>query len=134
MLSALLALTLSPTFAQVPQAEITASDPTETVILSRDGTYAEVIRRQEVRSLPGSLDDVPVFNSNSPEVVQQEGILLSTFPPEGMATASAHLNYAFNGRFDIFAHHIARGLNPDDRRTLFLGVVVYNPGDEPVTV
>ncbi|MFH7243738.1 MAG: DUF3370 domain-containing protein [Spirulina sp.] len=134
MLSALLALTFSPVFAQVPQAEIAASDPAETVILSRDGTYAEVIRRQEVRSLPGSLDEVPVFNSNSPEVVQQEGILLSTFPPEGMTTAAAHLNYSFNGRFDIFAHHIARGLNPDDRRTLFLGVVIYNPNDEPVTV
>ena len=36
--------------------------------------------------------------------------------------------------FDIFAHHIARGFNPDDRRTLFLGVVVYNPGEEPVNV
>ncbi|MEB3288596.1 MAG: DUF3370 domain-containing protein [Leptolyngbya sp.] len=147
MLSALVALTLSPLFAQVPQAEvmdsqpeveaprpITSTDPTETVILSRDGTYAEVIRRQDVRPLPGGLDDVPVFNSNSPEVVQQEGILLSTFPPEGMANPAAHLNYAFNGRFDIFAHHIARGLSPDDRRTLFLGVLVYNPGSEPVTV
>lgn len=134
MLSALVALTLSPVLAQVPQTEVAAPNPTETVVLSRDGTYAEVIRRQEVRPLPGGLDDVPVFNSNSPEVVQQEGILLSTFPQEGMATPAAHLNYAFNGRFDIFAHHIARGLNADDRRTLFLGVVVYNPGSEPVTV
>ncbi|QQE65016.1 hypothetical protein GFS31_17010 [Leptolyngbya sp. BL0902] len=115
-------------------APVIPADPTETVILSRDGTYAEVIRRQEVRPLPGGLDNVPVFNSNSPEVVQQEGILLSTFPPEGMATPAAHLNYAFNGRFDIFAHHIARGLDADDRRTLFIGVVVYNPGSEPVTV
>ena len=134
MLSALVALTLSPVLAQVPQAEVAVPNPTETVVLSRDGTYAEVIRRQEVRPLPGSLDEVPVFNSNSPEVVQQEGILLSTFPTEGMATPAAHLNYAFDGRFDIFAHHIARGLSPDDRRTLFLGVVVYNPGSEPVTV
>ena len=147
MLSALVALTLSPLFAQVPQTEVpdplaerVASAPpaqagsAETVILSRDGAYAEVIRRQEVRPLPGGLDNTPVFNSNSPEVVQQEGILLSTFPPEGMTTPEAHLNYVFNGRFDIFAHHIARGLNPDDRRTLFMGVVVYNPGSEPVTV
>jgi hypothetical protein len=29
------------------------------------------------------LDSIRVFNSNSPEVVQTEGILLSTFPPEG---------------------------------------------------
>lgn len=138
MLSAFVALTLSPVFAQLPQTEAMPqaanTAPNETVVLSPDGTYAEVWRRQDVRPLPGSLDDIPVFNSNSPEVVQQEGILLSTFPPEGMATPEAHLNYAFNGRFDIFAHHIARGLNADDRRTLFLGVVVYNPGSEPVTV
>jgi len=134
MLSALVAFTLSPLFAQVPQREVDTPTPTETVILSQDGSYAEVIRQQEVRPLPGSLDDVPVFSSNSPEVIQQDGILLSTFPSEGMATPEAHLNYAFQGRFDIFAHHIARGVSPDDRRTLFLGVVLYNPGSEPVEV
>src|SRR4029079_12787037 len=37
---------------------------------------------QQVRVLPGQLDSIPVFNSHSPEVVQTEGILLSTFPPE----------------------------------------------------
>lgn len=89
---------------------------------------------QEVRALPGELDEVPVFNSNSPEVVQQEGILLSTFPPDGMRVPSAHLNYAFEGRFDIFAHHIARGQNPNDVRTLFLGILVSNPSDESVTI
>ncbi|NJL44969.1 MAG: DUF3370 family protein [Leptolyngbyaceae cyanobacterium SM2_3_12] len=139
MLSALVAFTLSPLFAQIPfaqipQGEITEPNPAETILFSRDGTYAEVIRHQQVRPLPGQLDDIPVFNSNSPEVVQQNGILLSTFPTDGMATPSAHLDYAFNGRFDIFAHHIARGVNPDDRRTLFLGVVVYNPGTEPVEI
>lgn len=135
MLSALAAFTIPsilPLIAQVPENQVRAVPPSETVIVSRDGTYAEVIRRQEVRPLSGSLDEVPVFNSNSPEVVQQEGILLSTFPSEGMATPEAHLNYPFQGRFDIFAHHIARGLNADDRRTLFLGVVVYNPNSTPV--
>lgn len=95
---------------------------------------AEVVRPQDVRALPGQLDTVPVFNSNSPEVVQSEGILLSTFPPDGMSQPSAHLNFPFEGRFDLFAHHIARGINPDDRRTLFMGVVVYNPGTVPVTI
>lgn len=94
----------------------------------------EVVRSQDVRSLPGKLDSVPVFNSNSPETVQREGVLLSTFPPEVMQVPSAHLNYAFNGRFDIFAHHVAKGLTPDDNRTLYIGVVVYNPGDQPVTL
>jgi hypothetical protein len=155
MLSALVALTLNPFFAQVPRGELAEPASTqgqvfaqsstgrpanaerakgETVVVYRGDTYAEVIQYQDVRPLPGTLDNIPVFNSNSPEVVQQNGILLSTFPQDGMASPDAHLDYAFEGRFDIFAHHIARGLNPDDRRTLFLGIVVYNPGDEPVDV
>ncbi|MGF1535636.1 MAG: DUF3370 domain-containing protein [Elainellaceae cyanobacterium] len=93
-----------------------------------------VSRQQVVRPLPDELDAVPVFNSNSPELVLSEGILLSTFPPEGMAVPSAHLDFAFRDRFDIFTHHIARGRTPDDRRTLFLGVMLYNPGDRPVSV
>jgi len=134
MLSALVAFTLSPLFAQLPQGEVTPATEDRTVVIPRDGTYAEVIRYQEVRPLPGALDEIPVFNSNSPEIVQQNGILLSTFPKDGMASSDAHLDYAFNGRFDIFAHHIARGVDPDDRRTLFMGVVVYNPGTEPVEI
>jgi hypothetical protein len=88
----------------------------------------------EVRPLPGQLNDVPVFNSNSPELVQQDGILLSTFPGDEMANEEAHLDFAFEGRFDFFAHHIARGLMADDRRTLFIGGVIYNPNPEPVTL
>lgn len=155
MLSALVALTLNPFFAQMPQSELsepipaqaellaqansqghreTAQSNGQTEVVFRNSSYAEVIQYQEVRPLPGALDEVPVFNSNSPEVIQQNGILLSTFPKDDMASPQAHLDYAFDGRFDIFAHHIARGLNPDDRRTLFLGIVVYNPGEEPVEV
>lgn len=89
---------------------------------------------QTVRVLPGSLDNVLVFNSNSPELVQQEGILLSTFPPTGKQTPSAHLNRTFAGRFDVFAHHIAKAKTPDDLRTLYLGVLLHNPGNQPVTV
>lgn len=94
----------------------------------------EVVRSQDVRPLPGQLDEIPVFNSNSPEVIQSEGILLSTFPPDGMQSPLAHLNFPLEGRFDVFAHHIAKGINADDDRTLFLGVIVHNPGTEPVTL
>ena len=89
---------------------------------------------QVVRVLPGGLDGVPVFNSNSPELVQEEGILLSTFPPMGKASPVAHLNRALNGRFDVFAHHIAKAKTPEDLRSLYLGVVMHNPGRQPVTV
>ena len=88
----------------------------------------------QVRPLPGELDTVPVFNSNSPELVQTEGILLSTFPPRGMATPSAHLDYTFNGRFDLFSHHVVRGQTADDTRTLYVGVIVHNPGRQAVTL
>lgn len=94
----------------------------------------EIVQPQEVRPLSGQLDDVPVFNSNSPELVLNEGILLSTFPPEGKANPSAHLNFPLQGRFDIFAHHVAKAPNPNDLRTLYLGIVLHNPGQQPVTV
>jgi len=75
-----------------------------------------------------------VFNSNSPELVQTEGILLSTFPPAGKRIPAAHLNLPLQGRFDVFAHHIAKAKTPDDLRTLYLGVLLHNPGSQPVTV
>lgn len=94
----------------------------------------EIFDPQELRRLPGQLDTVPVFNSNSPELVQTEGILLSTFPPEGKAVAAAHLNFPFQGRFDLFSHHIARTRGFNEPRTLFQGVLVYNPTYQPVTI
>lgn len=89
---------------------------------------------QQVRPLQGSLDDTPVFNSNSPELVQTPGILLSTFPPDGMAFPSAHLNFPLTGRFDIFAHHVAKAPTPEDLRSLYLGILVHNPGTQSVTL
>lgn len=94
----------------------------------------ETVRLQEVRALPGQLDDVLVFNSNSPELIGTEGILLSTFPADGKQYPTAHLNLALQGRFDIFAHHVFRALSPEDLRSVYLGVVAYNPGIEPVTI
>lgn len=93
-----------------------------------------MVQPQEVRPLPGSLDTVPVFNSNSPELVQTEGILLSTFPPTGKRISTAHLNFPLQGRFDIFAHHVAKATSPEDLRTLYLGVILHNPSNQPVKV
>lgn len=85
-----------------------------------------------VRPLPGGLDSVPMFNSNSPEWIKQPGILLSTFPPEGKRTPAAHLNYAFKGEFTLFSHHFTH--TPPDLRTLYLGILVHNPNATPVTL
>jgi hypothetical protein len=115
MLPLLLALTLAQTLPVTPPV-------------------AEVVQPQSVRPLPGQLDQVPVFNSNSPELVLKEGILLSTFPSQGKKVPTAHLNFPFQGRFDIFAHHVAKAEPPENLRSLYLGVILHNPGSQPVTV
>lgn len=94
----------------------------------------ERIVEQQVRPLPGQLNSVPVFNSNSPELVGEPGILLSTFPPEGMAVPEAHLNFPLEGRFDVFAHHVYKVEAPEVLDSLYLGVLIHNPGEIPVTV
>ena len=93
-----------------------------------------ILEPQEMRPLRGSLDNVPMFNSNSPEIVQTEGILLSAFPAAGMAHPKAHLNFPFEGRFDLFTHHISKAPPPEDLRTLYIGAIAYNPTDQPVTI
>ncbi|MBD1919662.1 DUF3370 family protein [Microcoleus sp. FACHB-831] len=92
------------------------------------------VHPQQVRRLPGKLDTIPTFNSNNPELIQSEGILLSTFPPTGKQVPEAHLNFPFQGRFDLFSHHIARAENASQTRPLYQGIIVHNPNDKPVTV
>lgn len=94
----------------------------------------EVVQPQQVLPLPGQLDSVPTFNSNSPELVLKEGILLSTFPGDSKKVPTAHLNYPFRGRFDIFAHHVAKADPPENVRSLYLGIILHNPTTWPVTV
>ena len=96
--------------------------------------YISILQPQEVRPLPGSLDKIPVFHSNNPEVIQNEGILLSTFPSIGKKDGYAHLGFPFEGRFDVFAHHIAKLSETAGRRNLYLGIILYNPGTQTVTV
>ncbi len=101
-------------------------------ILAQASPPPPVVRRtvfqpQPVRPLPGALDDVLMFHSNSPEVVQQEGILLSTFPPQGKRTPQAHLNLPLQGPFTLLAHHIFRTNDPENTPTLVLGFLVHNP-------
>ncbi len=121
---------LSPSMTQefAPQELVAQASVTQASVPQ------EIVVPQAVRSLPGGLDSVWVFNSNSPEVVQTNGILLSTFPRAGQAFPGAHLPQTFQGRFDIFAHHIAKAEPPDDLRTLYWAVLVGNASDAPATV
>lgn len=91
-----------------------------------------IVQAGEIRPLPGKLDNIPVFNSNSPEWIKTEGILLSTFPTTNKKTPAAHLNFPFQGRFDLFAHHYTH--TPKDLQTLYIGVMIQNPGKQPVTI
>lgn len=91
-----------------------------------------ITQSQEIRTLPGRLNDVLVFNSNSPEVIHHDGILLSTFPQSGKQFPNAHLNQPLQGRFDIFTHHIARPSS--SKRPFYQGLLIHNPTSKPIIV
>jgi len=144
MLSLLPIVTLAQALPVTPPASspvlAPARIPTQELVIPRESLppqetlqTQEVFQPQEVRPLPGQLDSIPVLNSNSPEVVQTEGILLSTFPPTGKTVPSAHLNYPFQGRFDVFSHHIAR-VRSGQPRTLFHGLLLNNPTSQAIRV
>lgn len=90
--------------------------------------------RTQLRALPGGLNDVMVFNSNSPEMILEDGILLSTFPPFDKSFPECHLNYQFDGHFDVFMHHVTRADTDEDKRVLWLAVLVGNPSNRKVRV
>lgn len=107
------------------------------LIAQATATVAPIERRyitqsQEIRTLPGQLNDVLVFNSNSPEVIRNSGILLSTFPKSGKLFPQAHLNQPLQGRFDVFTHHIARPYN--EKRPLYQGLLIHNPTSKPIMI
>lgn len=120
--------------ASAPFARLAQSLDNPNAISSAVRNAGEVLQRQDVRPLPGSLDAVPVFNSNNPEVIRGEGILLSTFPSRDKRVPAAHLNYPFEGRFDIFTHHVTQAKTSAETRTLFQGTLLHNPGNEAIRV
>ncbi len=117
-----------------PASETLAQVGNATASLSYSRVPGEFLQRQDVRPLPGSLDAVPMFNSNNPEIIRGEGILLSTFPAKGKRHPEAHLNYPFEGRFDIFTHHVTKAKTKAQTRTLFQGMLLHNPSDKTVKV
>lgn len=96
--------------------------------------HSEVVIPQDVRALPGELDNSLFLNSNSPEVINTGGILLSTFPKSGKTSPRAHLDFALNGEFYIFAHHVTRRRSRRGKRSLYQGILLHNPTSKPVQV
>lgn len=84
--------------------------------------------------LRGNLNTNQVFNSNSPEIVKTEGILLSTFPTEGKKNPLAHLNQKIIGEFDIFTHHISVERDNGNLSTLHEGIIINNPNNVAVRI
>ena len=87
-----------------------------------------LMRHQEVRSLPGGLDQVLMLNDNNPELISGEGILVSTFPQ------SPGLDLALSGRFDLFSHHVYAGTPDRLDSTLWLAVIAQPATDQAVTL
>ena len=85
------------------------------------------LREQQLRPLPGRLDELLLLNDNNPELITGEGVLLSTFP------ANQGLNVALDGRFDLFSHHVYAGQPEELASTLWLAVLAQPLGTEPVT-
>ena len=89
-----------------------------------------ITRKQTIRPLPGRLDAVLMVNDNNPELIKDDGILLSTFPDQGEAS----IPVALNGRFDLFSHHVYAGTDESLVSTLWLALLMAPLGTEPVTV
>ena len=87
-------------------------------------------RQQEIRPLPGALDKVLMVNDNNPELIRDEGILLSTFPEGGTDALAVPLN----GRFDLFSHHVYAGNDDTLDSTLWLAVMVAPLDGTPVSL
>ena len=95
---------------------------------SRADNQAEgpFLREQQLRPLPGQLDELLLLNDNNPELITGEGILVSTFPTH------QGLNVALNGRFDLFSHHVYAGKPEELASTLWLAVLAQPVGTDPV--
>lgn len=102
---------------------------------------ASVKQPFKIKPLSGSLDMAPLFNSNSPEIVLNPGILLSTMSPTdsrdskaNMDFTDAHLNYKFKRDFGVFLHHISKQDEPlqTDQRVLKLSLIAHNPGHKAI--
>lgn len=72
-----------------------------------------VVESVSLRRLSGKLDHIYMFNSNSPEIVGGEGILLSTLSPVAKEYPEAHLDHVFHDRFAVFMHHINKQTAPE---------------------
>ena len=87
-------------------------------------------RKQRVLPLTGHLDAVPMVNDNNPELIEQDGILLSTF----RGSSRNAIDVTLSGRFDLFSHHVYAGTDDSLESTLWLALLMAPQGKTPVTL
>lgn len=109
-----------------PSAVFTAALLSLSTSIAIPAVAEELINRpQQVRPLPGQLDNVLMVNDNNPELIKDEGILLSTFPN----SVEVGLNVPLSGRFDLFSHHVYAGNEDSLDSTLWIAVLAAPLGD-----
>ncbi len=90
-------------------------------------TTENIPHNQIVRPLAGRLDNTAVLNSNCPELVTGEGILVSTLSGKGRDVPENHLNFKFKNDFALFFHHINKQSEEDAKKTLYVSWIAFNP-------
>ncbi|MGE3725116.1 MAG: DUF3370 family protein [Candidatus Sericytochromatia bacterium] len=90
-------------------------------------TIEKVSHDLRVFPLPGGLNETWMLHSNSPERVEQSGILVSSLPPAKLED-KRKLGVALQGEFGLFLHHVAR-TPPLSSSRLYLAVVASNPAE-----
>lgn len=111
-------------------AQTPASTPTPAPVQTQ--APVKTLLPLKIYPLPGGLDQRTMFNDNSPESVPGTGILVSTLPNQGREN-SPFLDFAFNGEFGLFSHHLFID-RVAGTRLLYLGLVASNFSARPVTL
>ncbi len=89
--------------------------------------WAAAENDMSVRPLAGTLNNTAVLNSNCPELVTGEGILVSTLCGDGRDVPQNHLNFKFKNDFALFFHHINKQSEEDAKKTLYVSWIAFNP-------
>jgi hypothetical protein len=105
--------TVSVEPASTPSAD--AARPPASPLASQS---PRILAVNTIHPLPGGLNQTQVLNSNSPEMVKEDGVLISTFSGK-----DTDLDHRFVGPFELFLHHIAETAFLDGRDTLWIGLL-----------
>ena len=131
---------IDPTVDQPVISQVLSVEPRLAQANEEPPQPVEIITEQIVRPLPGGLNDVPVFNSNSPELVGEPGIFaLYLFRPRARQRLAPILTCLLRAALMSLPIMFYKALDydaetPELLDSLYVGVLIHNPSSEPVTV